>query len=133
MNKLIGLDKVLRNFNKEIDKIKTKTNKGLMEASMFIFSESKRNVPVDLGFLRSSAYVEHHTSFGGYYHSTIGYTASYAVYVHENLNAKHGTKRDKFVRNGVVILPQKSERVGAKFLERVITEKAMEIFAIIKS
>ncbi|GAG31886.1 unnamed protein product, partial [marine sediment metagenome] len=52
-----GLDKVLKNLNKEIQKIEGRTQAGVTEAALYIKRESQKKTPMDLGNLVNSAYV----------------------------------------------------------------------------
>lgn len=54
---LAGTRQVLNNLNKEIQKIKTKSMAGLIEAAIFIRRESEPLTPVDLGNLRASFFI----------------------------------------------------------------------------
>lgn len=52
-----GLDKVLKNLNREIKKIKKNSVKGLLAAGLFIKGESQKQTPVVTSNLRNSAFV----------------------------------------------------------------------------
>jgi len=57
MAKLLGTEKVMRNLNREIKKIKGRTTAGLIEASIVIRRDMDKRpplIPVDLGNLRAS-------------------------------------------------------------------------------
>lgn len=61
---------------------------GLIKAGVFLQKESQEIVPIDKNFLRPSA----ETIWEGEGFNTVvsvGYTASYAIYVHEDLEARH--------------------------------------------
>lgn len=62
--------------------------RGLMKAGLFLQRESQKIVPVDTGNLKNSAYTRK-TGSGFSTTVNVGYTAEYAIYVHENLDAKH--------------------------------------------
>lgn len=83
--KIKGLDKVLSNLNKEIKDIKGKTYAGLLEAGLIVQAESQKRVPIEYGKLRASAYTIRGTKLLSV---VIGYSAAYALYVHENLEQK---------------------------------------------
>lgn len=116
---------------------------GLKLGGLFIQRESQHIVPVHLGNLRASAFTRHSGS-GLDTEVRVGYTASYAVFVHENLNAAHGeefnTKHaDKIAaakKAGTPIYKSiyahyRGKGQQAKFLERVIRERLKEIAAIV--
>jgi len=60
-----------------------------------ILTESKKMCPVKTGYLRGSGYFSYPTLEPERIHMSIGYTAEYAWWVHENLEVHHpaaGTK-----------------------------------------
>jgi hypothetical protein len=87
--------------------------RGLIKAGLFLQRESQKLVPIDTGALRNSAF----TRPGGTEEDPevrVGYTQSYAAYVHENLEAAHAPGR------------------VAKFLERPAREKRDDIARIVR-
>ena len=134
--KLIGLDKVIANLNKEIAKIKGASMAGLWDVGLQVQASSQKRCPVDTGNLKASHYTrrgmmdqrlkptlvrldESHkfTMPNGRPPSEtveIGATAEYAMSVHENMEANY--------------------RVGGpKFLERAIADNQSRILQIIKA
>lgn len=95
--KVKGFDEVMRNLNREVRAIKTRTLAGLMAAGLLIERESKPLVPVDTGNLKNSGY----TRKAGARAVEVGYAAAYAVYVHENLEAHHDNGQAKFLQVAV--------------------------------
>ena len=86
--KVKGGDKVIKNLNREIAKIKGNIDKGLIAAAVFIEGESNQIVPHDTGDLLGS-------SFSGPVKKglvRIGYTAGYAPFVHEMPSSNNFTK-----------------------------------------
>lgn len=152
--KRTGLDKIMRNLNKEIRKIEGKTQQGLTAAALLVKARALPKTPIDTGNLRASCYVASGTgSFAsralsgalsgalkkemtrqGYSYTggeapqlveatgvkkdqpwaVIGYTASYAIYVHEI---------DKAYR---------APGTSWKFLEQAVIESEKDILKIIK-
>ena len=110
--KIKGLQKVMNNLNREVKKITFKSEKGLMIAGFFIKRKSQQNVPVDTGALKASAFVENISIFGKPA-AMIGYTQSYAVFVHEIMTNYHKVGR-------------------AKYLENIVKENQNEILQIIR-
>jgi hypothetical protein len=53
----VGLDKVLQNISKEVDKIEKVTTSGLLEAALLVKRDAQRITPVDTSNLKASAYV----------------------------------------------------------------------------
>lgn len=86
---------------------------GLKRAGLFIQRESQKIVPVEFGLLRNSART---TSEGKGFNTevVVSYETSYAIFVHENLDAKH--------KKGKV----------AKFLENTVKLRRKEIADIVK-
>jgi len=148
-----GLDKILKNLNKEIRGIKGSTQHGLTRAALLVKSRALKQTPIDTGNLRASAYVIDGSSgkqaplskmiseslrqkmtMRGYEYTggeppniqeitasgdpwaVIGYTASYAAYVHE-INPEGGYK---------------APNTNWKFLEFAISDSRRDILNIIK-
>lgn len=109
-SRVTGLNKVLGNMGRQSSEILAKQKRALKKGGLFVQRESMKLVPVRTGNLRGSAF----TRQDGDNDVLVGYTANYAVFVHEDLNATHK--------------PGKT----AKFLERVIREKKLEIIEVIK-
>lgn len=55
--KMKGLDKVLRNLNKEIGKIQKLTKRGLYESALVIKGDSLELTPIQFGNLRNSCFI----------------------------------------------------------------------------
>lgn len=135
MKDIEGLDKVLKNLNKEIGKIEGRSKQGMIAGGIIVKNKSLPITPVDTGNLRSSNYVlwrggseskpafkskeaakmaqEHGAAMSasasaiGDLEVEIGFTAYYAAKVHETL---------------------RHYRQGAwKFLEQAIKISASEI------
>lgn len=119
---LVGLDKVMSNFNRQVDEIQGRTVKGLYEAGLMIQAGSQKKVPVEYGFLRASAF----TRIKDKVNVEVGFSAKYAVYVHENMEQKlKGQPRPSGL--GVYWGPQGQP----KFLESTVTELSGQLLDII--
>lgn len=81
-----GIDDVLRDLNREISGIKNRSRSGLMAAGLKVEAESKRRVPREYGNLVNSAYTRRAPDNPDAVE--IGYSAEYAVYVHENMEQR---------------------------------------------
>lgn len=92
-----GLEEIVSNLNKAVAGIEGATLAGLMEAGLQIEHSAKGRVPVDTGNLKNSGY----TRKAGKLAVEVGFTAFYAVYVHENLDARHPVGEAKFLQNAV--------------------------------
>lgn len=85
---------------------------GLKTAGLVLQHDSQRKVPVDTGNLKASAFTRS-TGIGWDAEVTVGYTAAYALFVHEAVGMK--LKGQKRPTKGKFWDPQ--GRAQAKFLE----------------
>lgn len=124
--KLDGLDNAMRNLNREISGVRNRTAGGLLRAGGIILAEAKDRVPVEYGDLRDSGYVLLETEELAV---DIGFTAPYALFVHENLEQKlKGKPRPSGI--GVYWGPHGQP----KFLESAIIDKTEEaVDAVVES
>ena len=111
-----GLDDVMRNLQRELDGIKDRSRTGFIAAGAFIQGEAMAITPVEFGTLVNSAFSVT-TPPGAPIVTTIGYTASYAPYVHEM------PPTNKFTKPGT----------GPKFLERPLRDNQQEIINIVRN
>jgi hypothetical protein len=111
-----GTDKVLKNLNSELSKIKMVTKARLYTCGLLVKGRSVKITPIKYGNLRGSAYVTpvEETARGATVE--IGYTAYYAPYVHEMPTTYNYTKAG----------------TGPKFLEKALRESKKEIIAYLK-
>lgn len=131
---LHGLRDVVYSLNKEIEKVKNYSQKGLISGGNKVLKAAKALTPIDTGNLRNSAYIDFHSRFG-YGSSTelrpavfIGYTAVYALAVHERVEEKlrgvprkTGSKKGKYWDSG-----------ESKFLEKALINKRQEVLKSVK-
>lgn len=108
-----GLEKVTRNLNSQIKKIKGRTKAGMWRAGLLVRREAVIITPVDTGNLRNSAFVNSYDTKRGPV-VDIGFTASYAPFVHE-IDATH------------------HEPTQWKFLETALKAQQKTILAILKA
>lgn len=88
---LTGIDTVKRNITRAIGVKVNQLYLGLMQAGRTVQRASMEIVPVDYGNLKASAFTAGQFSTDkNTIIVTVGYTANYAIYVHENLDALHG-------------------------------------------
>jgi hypothetical protein len=113
--KITGMTQVLANMKKSTVVLGKQMETGLKKGGLFLQRESMKIVPVDLNNLRPSARTDNVGGSGLSADIVVHYGAGadYAVYVHEDMDAKHK--------------PGKT----AKYLERPALEKKNEIFNII--
>ena len=78
--------------------IESKMKKALVKAATKLKREAQKLTPVDLGNLKASADIsEAYYNNGGTI--VVYYTAEYAVYVHEDVDAFHRVGRAKFLED----------------------------------
>ena len=128
--RLEGLDNVMQNLSKEIKAIEGRTIQGLIDACIIVWRDMEGDVPFDLGNLRASFFIvtslgehagmepkdakmstEHMvvvsgakalTKGGSTPVAVMGFSANYAVFVHENMEAKFRSgKKPKFFENAL--------------------------------
>ena len=126
MNKvgnITGLDKVMQNLNKEIMVIKGRSMKGLILSAIVIRNDMDKTpplIPVDTGNLRQSWFTTpFHTSTGNPA-MNIGFSANYAIFVHEMVGEK--SKKINWNR----------PNSGAKFFEASLKRNMNEVLQIIQ-
>jgi len=113
--KIKGMDKVLKKLSKSKAVTAAGVERGLKQAGLFLQAHSQRICPIDTGNLRGSAFTRNAGGRGFKADIVVGYTANYAVYVHENLQARH------------------KPPTQAKYLEQPAREKKDKIFRIIRT
>jgi len=116
--KIEGFDNVVSNLNKQIAKIKGVTMAGLIKSAIVIRRDMDITpplIPVDVGNLRGSwtvvtMYDQHGPAV------LIGFTANYAVFVHENMMAVNWNRPGS----------------GPKFFEASIKRNSKKVLKIIQ-
>ena len=98
-----GRGAALRKLNREVSRVRGRTLQSMLKAAILVRSESQRRTPVDEGNLRASHYVSSNNSERNPI-VEVGCTANYAVYVHENLTARHTVGEAKFLENAIASL-----------------------------
>lgn len=108
-----GLSQVTRNLNEQIERMGGATHRGLVRSMLLVERESKIQTPIDTGNLRGSWETSpiEETHRGPVISG--GYGAEYAIYVHEDLEARH------------------APGTNAKFLENAFKENERDILDII--
>lgn len=96
-HKVTGLEKILSNLDKEAAKIEGLSMEGLLEAGFKVLKVAQERTPVDTGNLKNSGYVRKEGKLG----VIVGFSAAYAIYVHENLEAHHDTGQAKFLESAL--------------------------------
>lgn len=88
-----GMDTVLRALDREIDGVKNRTQAGVHKVAFRISEDAGKLVPKEYGDLARSRYVQKSPTKRGVFE--VGFSANYAVYVHENHNPKWAGKPRK--------------------------------------
>ena len=89
VGRITGVNQMLKNLATAKMKFGFNLERGLVNAGKFLQRESQKIVPVQTGNLKNSAFTRKIGS-GVYVDVIVGYTASYAAYVHEDLTKAHG-------------------------------------------
>ena len=111
-----GLDELNRALRELAPEVTKEAQAGIFAGALIIQAESQRNTPVEYGNLRGSAYTNKLPQG-----AEVGYSAEYAIYVHENMEQKlKGEPRPSGL--GTYWNPGRP-----KFLERAVNEKASEV------
>lgn len=118
-----GLGEAVKQLNIVLNRKRNLTQAGLKEAGLMIQREAQKMTPVETGKLRSSAYTR--KAMGGGIAVEVGFSAEYALWVHENMDVNGGYPR----RSGIgVIWGPKGEPM---FLEKAFRMIEPQIAAIV--
>ncbi len=115
MIRMSGVSSVLGRLKRSKSTTARGVERGLKQGGLFLQRESQLIVPVDTSNLKGGAFTRNVGGGGFDTDIIIGYVADYAVYVHEDLQARHQPGKQ------------------AKFLEQPAREKKGEIIRIIKN
>ena len=86
--KLVGVEEAIRRVYTKKGELARGMARGITKATLFLLRKSQQVVPVDTGALRASGFAEI-MGAGFRTQGRVGYTMSYAIFVHENLEARH--------------------------------------------
>lgn len=109
----------------KVQKVK-RLSQNLLRAGLYLQRESQRLVPVEYGVLRNSAFTRREDT-GRKFIVLVGYTAAYAIYVHEIPPYPYKTKKGK-LRSGA----KHRAPTGWKYLERPYREKHKQLMKIVQ-
>jgi len=119
--KVTGIAELVRKLEAHKGRFATSFERGMKKGGLYLQRRSQKLVPIDTGTLRNSAYTRATgKGFGVVVH--VGYTANYAIFVHENLEAHHIKGIAKFLE-----VPFRSDVVKSAILDIVKIELANEI------
>ena len=140
--KIEGLENLERNLEKAHREIIKRTKARAIKAGKFVLRKSQEIVPVQTGNLKASGFVRDEGGKDSV-DVVVGYTAQYALFVHENLEAAHGSAfnakhqqeiamakgtKAGTVRGGMF---ERGPNQQAKFLERPLREQRALILKIL--
>lgn len=124
-----GVREVLAEIKRQEKRMAAGAERGLKIAGLKLQRESQRMVPVDFGILKNSAFTRA-TGKGLKTQVNIGYTAHYALYVHENVEMKGKGMPRRKPSKGRYWDPQ--GRGSAKFLEEPFRRLTPDIIQIVR-
>jgi len=87
--KLTGVSNLQRQLTKAAAQMGMSFEVNAKRAGLYILRESKKIVPVDTSTLKNSGFVRNVGGPGWAADVIVGYTAAYAVFVHERTDLKH--------------------------------------------
>jgi hypothetical protein len=119
--KITGFDKVKSNLNKEIQGIKGRSMRGLIESSIIIrrsMETTPPKIPIDLGNLRASWFTTRIRTIKGI-GLIMGFSANYAIYVHENVDADFTSPRTRYSKGKKRTYTPRAG-AGPKFLQAAL-------------
>lgn len=117
---MIKLGLVLDGTKAAVERIRAlrKTNEDAYRAALYMFAQEVMGTalklcPVDTGFLRKSRYVERPTSHGDRFDLTMGFSAPYALAVHE-MHRRYVVGEWKFLQSAIAHhAPRALDRIAA--------------------
>lgn len=94
-----GLEQVMANLDAAVEDIEGRAQAGMNDAGFMIQYEAQKLTPVDTGNLKASAYTNPVVT--GEPAVSVGFTASYALAVHEDLQMPHDNGEAKFLEKAI--------------------------------
>jgi hypothetical protein len=130
VHQIQGVKEIVFNLGKQIRGNEQKLARALKKAGLFIQRESQKRVPVEFGVLKASAFTRAF-QLGNRTDVVVGYTAPYALWVHEKvlMKLKGQPRRPSPPHKGRYWDPQ--GKAEARFLENVVNQKQQDIIQII--
>jgi hypothetical protein len=101
-SQILGVDELLRRME-QMPRVALEALKQAMRQELeAVLSLAKKKAPVDSGRLRASGYVTPPEIEGGVVlNGEVGFSAEYAVYVHEKTEARHVVGEAKFLEKAI--------------------------------
>lgn len=124
VEKTKGLSTVLKNIRAVKKEHAAAVERGLVKAGLFLQRASQKIVPVDTGALKNSAFTRKEGE-GLKTKVRVGYTKEYAIYVHENLEARHRPgKTAKYLERPARQLRKQMLEIVSKEIEKATKKRA---------
>ena len=112
---IAGIPELKAAIQKEAKAMATNWQYALTAAALLVQRESQLLTPVEFGVLKNSANTRRVPNTSGWeVQMEVFYTAYYAVYVHENLYAKHTNGEAEFLKKAV---ERNKEKVNALIID----------------
>lgn len=122
-----GLEQLEKSLHAKRDAYSRGMKKGVILAALLVQGESQKIVPVDTGNLRASAGTRYVGNGVDKHDAEVFYTAAYAIYVHEDLEARHQPgKTAQFI----VIAMQKNRLKIVEIIKNAILLESGKVNAI---
>lgn len=130
---IFGVGMFLSKLGKEAQRRSHAVEIGLKRCGMLLLRESMKIVPVDTGFLRRSGKVVA-TGLGNTTVVQVGYSATYSIFVHENLDNAHGEAYNRKHAEEIAagLLKSRGPNQQALFLSKPLVELRGEFLRIMK-
>jgi len=133
MIKAFGVKGLIRKLKKQHTIMQKRAAQGLKKSGLYLQRESQKIVPVDKGVLHNTAFTRQ-IKGGENPEVAVGYTAAYALYVHEDMEALHGADFNQAHAKEIAAGTQhnRGAKQQAKFLEKPFREKRKQMQDIFK-
>lgn len=133
LSRVSGLPQLKKDLKAVFDRHRKGFARGIKKGGLLVQRDSQLIVPVDQGNLKASAYTRAEGE-GFYTVVYVGYTADYAIYVHEDLELRHGEDYNAWHGEEIAagLLSPRGPGQQAKFLERPFREDRQQIINMIK-
>lgn len=137
---ITGIETVMKGLNGKMVEFQINGVRGMRNAAGFIRGEMERSapkVPVDTGNLRASWFIESIRASKNRVGVKFGFSANYAVYVHEMVDADFTSPRKRYQRTHGQRTKAKGvyrprAGAGAKFLESHLKRNVYKILLIMR-
>lgn len=121
---ILGIDKLMSNLRHELKKIEGRSAQGIIQSMILIRQDMENTeplIPIDTGNLRGSWFSQLIKQSNGEPVGMMGFTANYAIFVHEMTDENTGKK-----------INWKRPRSGAKFFEKALYRNKEKILQIMR-